>query len=119
MYDIMKTRTDLLPPKLRRRAQALGEQLKKARLRRKLSSALVAERARVSRTTLSKLENGDASVSFATVLRLLSIYGLDADIKALAADDELGRRLQDADLTTPRRAPKRVRNNLPQASSDD
>lgn len=115
----MKQSSTSLPPRLRRRAEALGERLKNARLRRKLASALVAERARVSRTTLSKLENGDPSVSFATVLRLVSIYGLDGDIDRLAADDELGRRLQDADLTTPRRAPKRPGRHSPVETSDE
>lgn len=103
----MKNATKPLTPKLQRRAQALGERLQKARLRRKLSASLAATRARISRSTLSRLENGDPSVSFATVLRLLSIYGLDSDLDTLAADDELGRRLQDAELKTPRRAPKR------------
>jgi len=103
----MKKRTDPLPPKLARRAHALGDRLRKARLRRKLPSTLVAKRIRVSRSTLSRLENGDPSVSLATVLRLLSVYGLDPDIEVLAADDELGRRLQDAELKTPQRAPRR------------
>lgn len=105
----MKKPTAPLPPRLRRRALALGERLRQARLRRKLPASLAAARARVSRSTLSRLENGDPAVSFATVLRLLSVYGLDADMEVLAADDELGRRLQDAELKTPRRAPKRRR----------
>lgn len=102
----MKKPTDPLPPRLARRARALGDRLRKARLRRKLPSELVAARARVSRSTLSRIENGDPSVAFATVLRLLSIYGLDDDVDAVAADDELGRRLQDAGLRIPRRAPR-------------
>lgn len=109
----MKTKTAPLPPRLRRRSVALGERLRQARLRRKLPGALVAERARISRSTLSRLENGDSSVSLATVCRLLGIYGLDDDIDMLAADDELGRRLQDAGLKQPRRAPavKRDKNH--------
>jgi transcriptional regulator with XRE-family HTH domain len=63
----------------------------------------------VSRSTLSRLENGDPSVSFATVLRVLSIYGLDAELDSVAADDELGRRLQDAALKPPRRVSRRRR----------
>lgn len=109
----MKTKTAPLPPRLRRRSVALGRRLQQARLRRKLPGALVAERARISRSTLSRLENGDPSVSLATVCRLLSVYGLDDDIDTLAADDELGRRLQDAGLKQPRRAPavKRAKNH--------
>lgn len=98
----MKKPTGSLTPKLARRAKDLGERLRLARLRRRLASELAATRARASRSTLSRLENGDPSVSFATVLRLLSIYGLDADIDKLAADDELGRNLRDAQLTTRR-----------------
>lgn len=107
----MKTKTGPLPPRLKRRASALGERLQNARLRRKLSGVLVAERARISRSTLSRLENGDPSVSLATVCRLLSIYGLDEDLDTLAADDEIGRRLQDANLKQPRRAPSAKRGN--------
>lgn len=105
----MKKTTEPLPPKLVRRSQALAERLRNARLRRRLPSELVAKRARISRSTLSRLENGDASISFATVLRVLSIYGLDTDLDRVAVDDELGRRLQDADLARPSRAPRRVR----------
>lgn len=110
----MKKRTDPLTPKLARRAQSLGDRLQKARLRRKLPSELVAKRIRVSRSTLSRLENGDPSVSLATVLRLLSVYGLDPDIDILAADDELGRRLQDAELKTPQRARRRRKLSEPE-----
>jgi transcriptional regulator with XRE-family HTH domain len=55
----------------------------------------VASRTGVSIPTLRKLERGDAGVSLATVLRVLQVLGLAADIDRLAADDELGRRLQD------------------------
>jgi transcriptional regulator with XRE-family HTH domain len=55
----------------------------------------LATRAGVSIPTLRKLEQGDAAVSLATVLRVLQVLGLAADIERLAADDELGRRLQD------------------------
>lgn len=103
----MKKSPDPLPPRLARRAQAFGARLRNARLRRRLSSELVATRARVSRSTLSRLENGDPSVSFATVLRVLGIYGLDSDLDSVAADDELGRRLQDAALKSPHRVSRR------------
>ena len=81
---IRKKPTAPLPPKLARRAQTLGERLQKARLRRKLPGALVAKHICVSRSTLSRPENGDPSVALATVLPFLSVYGLDPDIDALA-----------------------------------
>ena len=62
--------------------------------------------AALSRPTLNKFEQGDASVTMGSYLRVLSVLGLDQDLAALAADDVVGRRLQDAELATPRRAPK-------------
>ena len=72
---------------------------KSGRLRRKLSAALVAERAGVSRSTLWKVENGNPSVAigmYAAVLHALN--NMDTDLLKIAADDELGRRLQDIEL---------------------
>ena len=86
----------------------LGEQVKLARLRRGLTAELVAERAGISRSSLWKVEKGDPSVAmgiYAAVLHALN--GLDSDLLLVAKDDELGRQLQDLDLITRRRAPRR------------
>jgi transcriptional regulator with XRE-family HTH domain len=76
----------------------LGENLRLARLRRKLSAELVAERANVSRTTLWNLEKGEANVSLETLLQVLSVYGLQEDLLFLGKDDAFGRKLQDIAL---------------------
>jgi transcriptional regulator with XRE-family HTH domain len=76
----------------------LGERLKLARLRRKLSSMVVAQRAGISRTSLYKVEKGDAGATLGTYVRVLAVLGLDGDIKQLAADDKVGRKLQDLAL---------------------
>lgn len=60
-----------------------------------MTQQTLAVRAGISVPTLRKLEKGDASVSIATFLRVLQVLGLAQDIDRLAADDELGRRLQD------------------------
>jgi transcriptional regulator with XRE-family HTH domain len=77
---------------------ALGERLRLARLRRKLSNAVVAQRAGISRTSLYKVEAGDPGATLGTYVRVLAVLGLEGDIDALAADDKVGRKLQDLAL---------------------
>lgn len=76
----------------------VGEQIKLARLRRKLSTSLVAERAKISRATLWKIENGDPTVSMGAYLSVLFAIDLAEDILFLAREDEEGRKLQDQRL---------------------
>ena len=76
----------------------LGERFKLARKRRKLSNAVVALRAGISRSSLYKVEAGDPGATLGTYLRVLAVLGLEADIAAIAADDKLGRKLQDLAL---------------------
>lgn len=88
----------LLYPKEKRMLRKVGEQIKLARLRRKLSTALVAERAKISRATLWKIENGDPTVSMGAYLSVLFAIDLAEDILFLAREDEEGRKLQDQRL---------------------
>lgn len=60
-----------------------------------MTQEMLAERVGVSVPTIGKLESGDPSTSLATVLRVLAALGLSEDIDLLAADDQLGRELQD------------------------
>ena len=90
-YNIMPDTENIL--------KTMGEQIKMARLRRKLSATLVAERAGISRSTLWKVENGNPSVAvciYAAVLHALN--NMDKDLLKIAGDDELGRKLQDIEL---------------------
>lgn len=91
-------------PRHRRAAQALGERLRLARERRRMPSVELAERAGVSRMVIYKIEHGDLSVGFGAVVRVLGVLGLDGDLELIARDDDLGRRLQDANLPRPRRS---------------
>ena len=75
-----------------------GERLRLARRRRKLSGAEVAQRAGVSRTTLYKVEAGDPGATLGSYVRVLTTLGLQDDLNQLAADDRLGRKLQDLAL---------------------
>ena len=104
----MSKKTTVILPQTQEILNQLGEQIRLARLRRHLPAELVAERAGLSRMTLSNIEKGSASVaigSYAAVLHALN--GMDKDLLLVAKDDELGRKLQDLELPTRRRAPKK------------
>ncbi len=97
----------IILPKQMRILTELGGNIRLARLRRKLSSEQVAERANISRSTLSSIEKGVPTVSFGSYFLVLQVLGLEKDFLCLAKDDELGRKLQDAQISIKARAPKR------------
>ena len=87
--------------------KGFGENIKLARLRRKLSTKQVAERAGISRRTLYDIERGKPSVSLGNYAQVLFVLGLADDLLNVSKDDLLGRKLQDAKLVIKKRAPKR------------
>ena len=95
----MGKRTAVILPKTQDILEQMGEQIKLDRLRRKLSTELVAERAGISRATLWSIEKGSPTVAI----------GMYQDLLLIAKDDELGRKLQDLELITRKRAPKERR----------
>jgi len=97
----------IILPKIRKILEELGANIKLARLRRKLSSEQVSERANISRPTLSAIEQGKPTVSIGSYLLVLQVLGLEKDFLLVAKDDELGRKLQDAEIITGKRAPKK------------
>ena len=104
----MVRKTAVISPKLEEVLQNVGENIKLARLRRKITTTMLAERAGISRTTLRKVENGGYGVTIGIYASVLFCLGLEKDLLLLAGDDPLGRRLQDAALThTKVRVPKR------------
>lgn len=103
----MNKKSVVLLPKTREIIETVGEQIKLARLRRKISGQMVAERAGIGRNTLISIEQGKPSVSIGHYLNVLKVLGLEKDLLMLAKDDELGRKLQDAGLSTKERAPKK------------
>jgi len=110
ILNIMKDSVVIMP-KGKKLLKALGENIKLARLRRKLSSEQVAERAGFSRGTLWQIEKGAPSVAMGAYFQVLFVLGLENDFLKLAGNDELGRKLQDAGLVTKARAPKKKAND--------
>ena len=103
----MKKKVNLLP-KHQRILIELGNNIKLARLRRKLSAEQVSVRASIARMTLYAIEKGSSTVSIGAYIQVLFVLGLEKDLLKIAKDDELGRKLQDSELTIKERAPKRI-----------
>ena len=103
----MKRKVILLP-KHQRILKELGNNIKLARLRRKLSAEQVSVRANIARMTLYAIERGSSTVSMGAYVQVLFVLGLEKDLLNVAKDDELGRKLQDSELTVKERAPKRT-----------
>ncbi|MDR3366819.1 MAG: helix-turn-helix domain-containing protein [Prevotellaceae bacterium] len=103
----MKRTKYTLLPRLTKILEELGEDIKLARLRRKLSAEQVAERSGISRSTLWQIEKGQPNVSMGYYAQVLFVLGLEKNLSTMAADDALGRKLQDAEILVKKRAPKR------------
>lgn len=99
----MAKSTSILLPGLSRILRQLGERLRAARLRRNLTTEMVAERALLSLPTLRQIERGSSTVSLGGYAQVLLALNLEKDLILVAQDNDLGRRLQDLDL------PQRVR----------
>ena len=85
-------------PNHQRLLEQLGERLRLARKRRKLTTGQVAERAGISRSTLYHFEMGEANSSMGTLLQVLVALRLEDDLALLGKDDVLGQRMMDAEL---------------------
>lgn len=94
----MKLKKQILFPKHQRILELVGENIRLARKRRKLTGIQVAERADISRNTLYLIEKGNPGVSIGAVFNVLRSLGLQDDFLKLAADDVFGKKLQDIEL---------------------
>ena len=94
----MSKKKQILFPKHKEVLKQMGENIKLARKRRKLTQVQVAERADIVRSTLYLIESGNPSVAIGAYFNVLRVLGLQDDFLKLAADDEFGRKLQDLDL---------------------
>ena len=94
----MPSRKQVILPKYDALLKQMGENIKLARKRRKLTTIQVAERAGIARSTLNLVEKGEPSVAMGAYFNVLKVLGLQHDISKLAADDDFGRKLQDIEL---------------------
>jgi transcriptional regulator with XRE-family HTH domain len=103
----MKSKASFYTQKQEKILSVLGENIRLARLRRKLSARSLAERAGIAVSTLTFIESGAPSVALGKYLQVLSILKLEDDLLLVAANDLVGRQLQDISLMTKKRAPKK------------
>ena len=96
----MKRKKQILFPKYQKLLEQMGENIRLARKRRRLTTIQVAERAGIDRSTLYQIEKGASSVSLGAYFNTLRVLGLQDDFLKLAADDDYGRKLQDLQLIT-------------------
>ena len=82
----------------------LGRDINTARRRRRVTMALMAERAGMGRSTLSKIEKGDPSVSMGSYVSVIFVLGMTDRLKGLidAGHDLVGRSMEEENL------PKRI-----------
>ena len=105
-YIMRTTRsTVVLPLQARRALTKLGHDIKDARRRRRIPSAVAAERSSISRMTLLKVEKGDPGVAMGIYATVLFVLGLSERLAELAdpAQDRMGLQLDEEHL------PQRIR----------
>ena len=99
----MRSKKTILLPSAEKVLKELGINIKLARKRRRLTGDQIAERAGIARSTLQLIEKGDPGVAMSSYLQVLFVLGLEKDLLRVAADDPLGRKLQDAGLLNKQR----------------
>src|SRR5580700_5212617 len=97
--------TPPLPLPVERALAKLGQDIRDARLRRRIATAMTAERAFITRPTLRKVERGDPGVSLGIYATIMFVLGLTPRVADLADSrrDEVGLQLEEE------RLPKRIR----------
>lgn len=99
-----------LPIPVQTALKALGKDMSDARRRRRITMALMAERAGFSRITLAKIEKGDPGVSMGAYASALFVLGMADHLAQMvnAAHDVIGQELEEENL------PQRIR--MPQGT---
>jgi len=95
----------VLPIPVRHALRKLGHDIRDARRRRRIPVITAAQRASISRTTLVKIEKGDAGVAIGSYATVLFVMGLVERVSDLAdpTNDPIGLQLEEEHL------PQRIR----------
>ena len=80
-------KTSIIPIPVNKALKKLGADLKEARIKRRLTMALVEERAGITHVTLTKVERGDSGVSIGIYAKVIFVLGLIDNLHQLAEPD--------------------------------
>ena len=110
----LKRREAVMPIPVKRVLQKLGKDIRDARRRRRIPVAVMAERASVSRMTVSRVEKGEPGVSLGIYATVLFVLGMAAPLGDLAdpRNDIVGLELEEE------RLPQRIRRSPRKARKD-
>ena len=104
-----KRERSMPPIPVTRAVRKLGHDIRDARRRRRITAAILAERASISRVTLTKIEKGDSGVSLGNYAAVLFVLGMAERLADLAdpRHDALGLELEEENLPQRVRLPRR------------
>ena len=80
-------KTSIIPIPVNKALKKLGADLKEARIKRRLTMALVEERAGITHVTLTKVERGDSSVSIGIYAKVIFVLGFIDNLNQLVEPD--------------------------------
>ena len=104
----MAKKTVVLMPSTQQALKKMGSNIKRARLRRNISIALLAQRAKISKDTLSAIEKGVSTVSIGAYAAVLAVLVLDKDFELIALDEEGKKQFWEQNLKRRDRATRRT-----------
>ena len=100
----MARKTVSLQPAARQVLERMGNNIKKARLRRNIRAEFLAKQASISADTLSAIERGVSTVSIGAYVAVLAVLGMEKDFEMVAIDEEWKQEYQKSRLYCRKRA---------------
>ena len=87
--------------------EKMGNRIRRARLRRNISTEELAQKATIGKSTLSLIEKGTPTVSIGAYAAVLAVLELDEDFGLIAVDEVGKKQFWEQNLQRRKRASKR------------
>ena len=108
----MARKTVILQPVAQQVLERMGENIKRARLRRNIRAELLAKQAGISADTLSAIEKGISTVSIGAYVAVLAVFGMEKDFEMVAIDEDWKQKYQESILYSRKRATRTIRKEV-------